>query len=117
VHEVLKVPSGCFIRGDLNRTSRLLQNCDVARTRNRPRGSPIAHGRKAVRTQSAILYKSNPKPSLLLSITVFSVRMVFIRTENTVGARSAQVLAKLARTENPSVQKKERGSKSPFQNE
>jgi hypothetical protein len=29
--------------------------------------------------------------SLLLSITVFSVRMFFIRTENTVGARSAQV--------------------------
>jgi hypothetical protein len=37
------------------------------------------------------LYKSNPKPSLLLSITAFSVRMVFIRTENAVGARSAQV--------------------------
>ncbi|HEY5291162.1 MAG TPA: hypothetical protein VIJ43_02495 [Burkholderiales bacterium] len=61
----------------------------LARTAARPRGSPIAHGRKAVRAQSAILDKT-PALSLLLSITVFSVRMVFIRTENTVGARSAQ---------------------------
>jgi hypothetical protein len=45
-----------------------------------------------IRTQSAILYKNNPKPFLLLTITVFLVRMVFIRTKNTVGARSAQVL-------------------------
>src|SRR3990172_12238264 len=29
----------------------------------------------------------SPPPSLFLSITVFSVRMLFIRTENTVGAR------------------------------
>jgi len=43
-----------------------------------------------IRTQSAILYKNNPKPSLLLTITVFLVRMVSIRTKNTVGARSAQ---------------------------
>jgi hypothetical protein len=43
-----------------------------------------------IRTQSAILYKDNPKLLLLLSITVFLVRMVFIRTKNTVGARSAQ---------------------------
>ena len=46
---------------------------------------------KAIRTQSAILYKDNPKPSLSLFITVFLVRMLFIRTKNTVGARSAQV--------------------------
>jgi len=45
---------------------------------------------KHIRTQSAILYKTNSKPLLLLSITVFLVRMVFIRTKNTVGARSAQ---------------------------
>jgi hypothetical protein len=49
---------------------------------------------KAIRAQSAILDKSNPMTSLLLSITVFSVRMVFIRTENTVGARSAQVCSR-----------------------
>jgi hypothetical protein len=76
------------MRGDLNRAPRLLQNCDVARTRNRPRGSPIAHGRKAVRTQSAILDKNNLKPLLPLSGTVFLVRMVSIRTKNTVGARA-----------------------------
>jgi len=46
---------------------------------------------KHIRAQSTILYKSHPEPPLLLSITVFSVRMrFFIRTENTVGARSAQ---------------------------
>jgi hypothetical protein len=64
---------------------------ELARTAARPRGSPIAHGRKAVRVQSAILYKGNPKPVLFSSITVFSARMVFIRAEDTVGARSAQV--------------------------
>jgi hypothetical protein len=36
-----------------------------------------------------MLYKT-PALSLFLSITVFSARMVFIRAENTVGARSAQ---------------------------
>jgi hypothetical protein len=46
---------------------------------------------KHIRTQSAILDNSNPKRLLLLSITVFSVRMVSIRTKNTFGARSAQV--------------------------
>ena len=50
----------------------------------------MLRGREAVRAQSAILYKDKPKPLLLLSITVFLVRMVFIRTKNTVGARSAQ---------------------------
>ena len=44
-----------------------------------------------IRTQSAILYKSKPKPLLLLFITVHLVRMVFIRTKYMVGARSAQV--------------------------
>jgi hypothetical protein len=44
---------------------------------------------KHIRAQSAILYKT-PALSLFLSITVFSARMVFIRAENTVGARSAQ---------------------------
>jgi len=68
-----------------------LQRCDFARTKTHPRGSPIAHGQKAVRTQSAILWKDNPKRLLLLSITVFLVRMVSIRTKNTVGARSAQI--------------------------
>jgi hypothetical protein len=44
-----------------------------------------------IRAQSRISEKSQPKPHLLLSITAFSVRMLFIRTENAVGARSAQV--------------------------
>src|SRR3990172_8847657 len=39
---------------------------------------------------AAILYENNPMPLLLLSITVFLVRILFIRTKNTVGARSAQ---------------------------
>jgi len=46
---------------------------------------------KTIRAQSAILYKNNPKLLLLLSITMFLVRMVSIRTKNMVGARSAQV--------------------------
>jgi hypothetical protein len=46
---------------------------------------------KHIRAQSTIFYKSHPKPFLHLSITAFSVRMLLIRTENTVGARSAQV--------------------------
>jgi hypothetical protein len=41
---------------------------ELARTAARPRGSPIAHGRKSVRTQSAILDKGNPKRSLLISV-------------------------------------------------
>jgi hypothetical protein len=49
---------------------------------------------KHIRTQSAILYKNKPKPSLLLSITVlFGADALFIRTKNTVGARSAQWLS------------------------
>jgi hypothetical protein len=38
-----------------------------------------------------ILKKSNPMSPSLLSKTAFSGRMVFIRPENVVGARSAQV--------------------------
>ena len=53
----------------------------------------ILRGRKAVRAQSTISHKSNPKPLLLLSITVFLVRMVFIRTKNTVGARERAMAA------------------------
>jgi hypothetical protein len=44
--------------------------------------------KKAIRAQSAI--SDNPPRYLFLSRTVFSGRMVFIRPENTVGARSAQ---------------------------
>jgi len=43
------------------------------------------------RAQSVILDKSNSKPLLFLLITVFLVRIAFIRTKKTVGARSAQV--------------------------
>jgi len=47
---------------------------------------------KHIRTQSAILYKSNPKPWLLLSITGFLVRMRFSSVPKTRLARaSAQV--------------------------
>jgi len=45
---------------------------------------------KHIRAQSRISDKGKPKLSLLLFITAFSVRMVFIRTENMVDARSAQ---------------------------
>jgi len=43
----------------------------------------------AIRAQSAMLNNA-PALSLLFSITVFSGRMLIIRTESTVGARSAQ---------------------------
>jgi hypothetical protein len=50
----------------------------------------ILRGQKAVRADHR-LYKT-PVLSLLLSITAFSGRMLFIRPENAIGARSAQVL-------------------------
>ncbi len=46
----------------------------IARTRNRPRGSPIAHGRKAVRTQSAILYKTPTRCLLLTPVSTVASR-------------------------------------------
>jgi hypothetical protein len=47
----------------------------LARTAPRPRGSPIARGPKAVRTQSAILYKNKAKPLLLLTVTARSAQI------------------------------------------
>ncbi|MEK7877002.1 MAG: hypothetical protein AAB325_12520 [Pseudomonadota bacterium] len=44
---------------------------------------------KAIRAQSTISYE-NARPSVPLSVTGVSVRMLFIRTETPVGARSAQ---------------------------
>src|SRR5450759_409151 len=64
---------------------------------------------KHIRAQSAILYENHPKPPWFLLITVFLVRMFFIRTKNTVGARSAQVFpihlqqTNAARYRSPSV--------------
>jgi len=49
---------------------------------------------KHIRTQSAILYKSNPKPFLLLSITVFSARMRFSSAQKTWLARAARKFAR-----------------------
>jgi hypothetical protein len=46
-----------------------------------------------IRAQSTILDKSNPKPFLPLSETVILVRMVFIRTKITVGARERAMTA------------------------
>jgi hypothetical protein len=65
---------------------------ELARTATRPRGSPIAYGREAVRTQSAILDETLHL-SLFLSITAFSARMAFIRAENGVGARERAMAA------------------------
>jgi hypothetical protein len=48
---------------------------------------------KHIRAQSTILDKSKPKPLLPLSGTVFLVRMVSIRTKNTVGARERAMAA------------------------
>jgi hypothetical protein len=45
---------------------------------------------KHIRTQSAILYKNNPKALLLLTITVFSVRMCFSSVRKTRLARAAR---------------------------
>jgi len=56
---------------------------------------------KRIRAQSTILYKT-PVLSLLLSITAFSGRMSFIRPENAVGARSAQVCSSCATAVKPS---------------
>src|SRR3990170_8197648 len=64
-----------FVCGDLNRAPHC---CRVAMLR----------GRKTVRADRRSWIKT--RAVLVLSITVFSVRMVFIRAENTVGARSAQ---------------------------
>jgi hypothetical protein len=46
-----------------------------------------------IRTQSAILYRNNPKPLLLLTITVFSARMCFSSVQKTRLARVARKLA------------------------
>jgi hypothetical protein len=62
---------------------------ELARTATRPRGSPIARGPKAVRTQSAILDKDNLNPVLLLSITVFLLRMCFSSVTKTGLARTS----------------------------
>jgi hypothetical protein len=52
---------------------------------------PYRDDEKAIRAQSAILYKNNPQAVIAFILTAFSVRMLLIRTENAVGARSAQV--------------------------
>jgi len=44
---------------------------------------------KHIRAQSTILYKSHPKPPLLLSITAFSVRMCFLSVQKTRLARAS----------------------------
>jgi hypothetical protein len=44
---------------------------------------------KHIRTQSAILYKGNPKTLLLLSITMFLVRMRFSSVPKTWLARES----------------------------
>jgi hypothetical protein len=45
---------------------------------------------KHIRTQSAILYKSNPKLMLLLSITVFLIRICLSSISKTRLARAAR---------------------------
>jgi len=45
---------------------------------------------KHIRAQSTILYKNNPKPSLLLTITVFLVRTRFSSVPKTRLARAAR---------------------------
>jgi hypothetical protein len=57
---------------------------------------------KHIRAQSAILYKTL-KSCLVLTMTESLRGSAFHPRKNTVGARSAQVLAKPARTKNPSV--------------
>jgi hypothetical protein len=76
----------------LNRAPRF---CKVAIVRGRKTvraDHQLRADEKTIRAQSTILYESNPKSSLLLSITVFfGTDVPLIRTKNTVGARSAQV--------------------------
>src|SRR5450756_2018422 len=79
------------MHGELNRAPFY---CTVASLRGRKtvRADPrLRTDEKAIRAQSRILCKSNPDPVLFFPITVFLLRMVFIRNKNTVGARSAQI--------------------------
>jgi len=66
---------------------RLLRGREAVRADRRLRADE-----KHIRTQSAILYKNNPQAVVAFNRNrVFGTDMLFIRTKNTVGARSAQV--------------------------
>jgi hypothetical protein len=70
--------SSDLLRDHANRATPLLQCWDVARTRNRARGSTILDEKQA---QARFAFDQN---------RVFCTDALFIRTENTVGARRAQ---------------------------
>jgi hypothetical protein len=88
-----------MMRGELNQCPPLLRRCDVAR-KDRPhlRGRrPVRADRrlhadkKRIRAQSTILDKSLPHATFVfIHNRVFGTDTPFIRTKNTVGARSAQ---------------------------
>ena len=77
--------------GDLNR-ARHCWSVAPLRGREAVRADPrLRADDEPIRTQSRILYRT-PRASSMLTVTVFLIRMVFIRIKNTVGARSAQFL-------------------------
>jgi len=84
------IPRRRFKQGDSNRASRC---CRVAILRGRKAvraDRRLGTDEKAIRAQSTISHK-NPAPALFLTLPEFSERMLLIRTENPVGARSAQI--------------------------
>jgi len=85
------------IRGDLNRAPRCCR-LSILRGRKTVRADRrLRTDEEAVRAQSTIFYKSNPKLPLFLCITMFSVRMRFSSAQKTRLARaSAQVRSWLA---------------------
>jgi hypothetical protein len=77
------------MQGDLNQAPRC---CTIAILRGRKTvraDHRLGTDEKHIRAQSTILYKSNPKLSLFLFITVFSVRMRFSSARKTRLARAS----------------------------
>jgi len=77
------------IGGDLNRAHRYYKVATLRRRKAARADRRLRTDEKHIRAQSTISDKSNPKPLLAFSGTVFLGRMVSIRPKNTVGARSA----------------------------
>ncbi|MBI5909962.1 MAG: hypothetical protein HY848_08425 [Betaproteobacteria bacterium] len=70
-----------YTRADRTAAARL------ARTAIRPRGSPIAHGREACPHAIGDLLENHHAVFVVIRNRVFCTDALFIRTENTVGAR------------------------------
>jgi len=69
----------------------------LARTAARPRGSPLVRGGKACPRTSGDLVESPDNGSGVYRNRVFRADTLYLRVENTVGARSAQFRSRHAR--------------------